>query len=490
MCIGGLKNKWLSVGGWLVSSLLSGALVAWLAYISVYRWGPFWQHDYPSYHLPFIVRDFNLSTWELWPNLLPLWEGYPPLGHAVQGLMFWLSGLPTLANAISTVAILLFVPTALVVVPRLEIGWLLIGFFGIPLFLMNYPTGGLDVWFSLGVLIQFMSLVAIISGDKRSYLHEIFIASAAFVMFSKMNGWAIAPFLSCIYGVSQLRQLRRAPVDTACRFMSLAIAIGFWPMRNWIVMGSPAWPIPLPPFSTLGNFAISPVVHPKMFVGVFGPITYLASFFEVTRLLTSEPMRWNFTMWQGGPESPHQMMGGLNGAYMAVLVIFLVFMTWRRTIPKAVFFIWLASVALVSIQIQAYEQRYSLYIPLMLISILLSYSKGNCALVLKFTMLSALVVSCVFCGFDGQLVFDNKYPLMSKFLEIQKFWHEKSIGKTNKNAAEFSKFSCIPGADKQFVYADPLGIYFTGPLLNSINVKLCREECQYPWQVISCAFEW
>ncbi len=464
--------------------LLVSVLVIWLGFISVYGWGPNWQHDYPSYHLPFIVRSLNLSTWELWPNLLALWEGYPPLGHDVQGLLLWVTGWPASANAINTVGLLLFIPAVRVAAPALDLRWVLIGFFAIPLFILNYPTGGLDIWFSLGAVVQFLALLSILSGDRRDYLHSIFIASAAFVMLSKMNGWAIAPFLAVIYGFSQLKTLRSQPGVCLARFAALAIAIGFWPLRNWGIMGSPTWPIPLPPLSTLGSFHIHPAVHPEMFAGTPRPLMYLVSFFELTRFMTSEPMRWTFTMWHGGPSSPHQMMGGLNGAYMAALVAFFAYLIFRRKISKAAILIWISSAALASVLVQSYEMRYGIYIPMMLIVLLVREAPPNTLPVLKTVILAALVVAIYKVGYYEPKLFDPNKSLLSAQKAIPAFWESQA----RKPVSQREGYTCIPGTDKNWGFADPLGIYFTGPDLKSYKVKACRETCSLPWQ--HCGFEW
>jgi hypothetical protein len=464
--------------------VLVSILVAWLAFISVYGWGPAWQHDYPSYHLPFIVRGLNLSTWELWPNLLALWEGYPPLAHDVQGLLLWITGWPAIANAVNTIGLLLFIPAARAAAPDLDVRWVLIGFFAVPLFILNYPAGGVDIWFSLGVVVQFLALLSILSGDRRAYLHSIFIASAGFVMLSKMNGWAITPFLSIIYGFSQLKTLRSQPGVCLARFAVLAAVIGFWPLRNWIIMGSPTWPIPLPPLSTHGSFSISPMVHPEMFAGTPRPLMYVVSFFELTRFMTSEPMRWTFTMWHGSPSSPHQMMGGVNGAYMAALVAFFAYLIFRRKISKAAALIWISSAALASTLVQSYEMRYGIYIPMMLIAVLVREAPPNTLPILRTIMLVALAVVVSKVGFAGPRLFDPHKSLLSTYTVIPAFW-ESQAGKTS---VQGHGYTCIPGADKYWSYTDPLGIYFTGPDLKSYNVKACREQCGLPWQ--KCGFEW
>jgi hypothetical protein len=463
--------------------ILAGALLAWLAYKSVWMWGPAWQHDYPSYHLPFIARDMNLSTWELWPSLLYIWEGYPPLAHFVQGLIISATGQVALANGIHTLAMLLFMATARFIDPKIPLAWLVIAFFSVPLFIMGYPTGGLDDLFCLAVLVQFMVLAAQLAGDERRSLDIVFIAATGIAINSKMNSWAIALFFAIIFAFLQLRRFRKSPTEVAITLGVLAFVIGAWPIRNWLVMGSPIWPFAVPGLTNAGESPSSyfnAVVMPKMFAHTPSPLRYLISFFELTRFVTPEPLRWSFSMWHGGPDSPHQMMGGLNGAYMAAAVGVLIYLIVRGHIPKKMAWILAAMTAIASILPQSYEMRYGMYVPLTILFLVLRYSTG--ALRNMFCGVILIALFCVYNYHGPSYVFRGNEQLIDGRPAIAEFWKSQA-GKPDEGPA-----TCIPDTEKSWSLADPLGIYFTGPKLNNYHVRACRSDCDLPWQ--QCGFEW
>lgn len=459
------------------------ALVTRLAYISIYKWGPAGQHDYPSYHLPFIVRTYNISTWDVWPNMLLLWEGWPPLGHLVQGAVILLTGKPAYANLVSTLAIVLFIGAVRYIRPTLDRVWLLLGFFALPMFMLNYPTGGLDVWFSLGTLVAFMALNALLLGDDRLRMHVVFTLAVAFVTYSKMNGWAVMLFFSGIYSLHMLRRIKTQTVAVLLAWLAIAVAVGGWPLRNWIIMGSPFWPIGIPGI-TLGGADpskfVSPVVQPDLFREIPRLLRYVVSFFEINRLFTDEPVRWSYTMWAGGSHSAHQMMGGLNGALMVACVGYFILLLRRKAIPRVSLILLAGATLIAASLVQSHEMRYGLYIPLLLIYLCIEYGGNIYPKLFRAILLIGLVIICN--DAIGMLKLKRSYPLHNVFPEIKTFWRE------NAGKAGTGELLCIPDTDTKWTLADPLGIYFTGPTLKEFHIRVCRPDCTLPWQ--ACPFEW
>ena len=479
------KSTWYKFDK-IFSIIVAAGLVAWLTAISLYKWGPLWQHDYPSYHLPFILRDLNLSTWQLWPHLLLIWEGYPPLAHLFQGVLIFISNYPPLANSINFFTIVIFISLMGYLNFKRNLSWALLGYFSLPLYLLNFPIGQIDIWVGSFIVIQFFSLVRVIEFKEGFRFHAIFILSTFIAMLSKMNAWAIAPYLALIYSGIQLYYLFiKYNQIMLFRIVLVAIAVLFWPVRNLILFDNPTWPIPLPPLFNSGSFSIHPEVFPAYFIGTPRPLLYIISFFELSRFATDQPLIWNFTMWQGGSTSPNQMMGGLNGLYMLFLSTFLVYLAVKKMIPNYILWILGSSILIVSFTVQSYEMRYSLYIPMIIISIAALYSIGNSQIIYKLGCILFLYFVVSKLNNDTPHLFSFENNLLDNHTSIREFWDRN---KDSQNTDNSLNYACIPNTEQNWTLADPLGIYFTGPSLNDFKVKLCRSECSKPWQ--ACGFEW
>lgn len=467
-------------------ALLATALTLWLAVVATHRWGVAWQHDYPSYHLPFILRDLNLGNWELWPNLLMIWEGNPPVAHGIQARLIWLTDWPGIANSLNLMMVALFCWGAGIVTPHLKRGLYVVGCFAMPLFFFNYPTGGGDITFSLAVVLQAVVLTTLWRGDTRPILHLVFLLATAVSIYSKMNGWAASLVLVTLYGLHRLREVRTQPGNVLLMAVALAVVVGHWPLRNWLIMGSPFWPLGIPGITEIGadpRHFFHPAVQPDGLREVPMLVRYVLSFFELTRLMTAEPMRWSFSMWQGGSASLHQMMGGLNGLYMAALVgCFAYLRRWRKISGREVA-LWVGLALIASSVSQSHEMRYGLYVPL----ILLYFCVREEAFLPRRLLPTIVGVALLIVGLssaarDANLMNVN-HPLLDTHTRIESFWAEQAAMPTQG-------FACIPDTATAWQNADPLGVYFTGPHLREYQVKLCTpsRECGLPWH--PCGFEW
>lgn len=475
--------------------ILAIGLLLLFTVTATYHGGMHWQYDFPSYHLPFLLRDWQLSSWELWPNLLPIWEGYPPLAHGIQAGLIALSGLSGYANLINILALVAMTFAVRAMLPTLRLGLLIVGMLAMPLFILNLPTGGLDIAFAAAVLVQFVALTQVIAGDHRARCHHLFIAATGFSILSKMNGWAVSFAFATTYTLVVIWPYARAAFragptsfavpfsTTMLRLILLALLVGYWPLHNWAIYGSPIWPLGIPGVTALGldpRGFFNPIVRPDMFAKTPLLLRYLISFFELSQLVTWEPMRWSATMWHEGPQSPHQMMGGLNGLYMIALTVYFVVLMRRRKPARAEWLLLLATVLIAGSLAQSHEMRYSFYVPMILLYLCVKYTHTlNGWSRLHTLTLLALTMAGATHDVRGTHIFDlskklyDGYPIMGEFWQV----HANDSGP-----------ACIPETPSHPSLSEPLGVYFSGPHLREIKAKLCRTECALPWH--PCPFEW
>lgn len=335
--------------------------------------------DFLAYHLVGALDWFGLTTYTPEPRLVAANEGFPPLPHIVQGLLVQLTGRPSAACAVNVVGFLILVASLLHLFGRrLAWRWFLTAQLAVPLFVLHFTSGYVDLFTGAALAVAFAALLALEGDDRlaRPLAAALWLAAGlGIALYSKYQAWPIAGLIG-LCGSWRLASLarngilsRRWVAVIAC---AIAVAGVSWPARNWIAYQNPIYPVHFPFMHDLFPNAVMESDSagwnlPEYLHGSPRPVQFLNSALELNRLRASKYV-WTLDQAAYGdtPRSPHQRMGG----WFFVTVLTLVFacaVAWIvGCIPRLTALSFAGSIALVANLPQGHELRYWLFVPLSL----------------------------------------------------------------------------------------------------------------------------
>jgi hypothetical protein len=353
----------------LAAGLALGVLLVRAAVRLELRWDTF------AYHLPFAARRAGIPVpYEPSDIVLPYYEGFPPLPHIAQGLLWRLTGSMNatgLVNALAFAGLLVYAQRCLGA--RL---WLvaLIALTA-PLVVIHAASSYVDLFgncFLAAGACSCLHLFLFPEAARRSVLVGGLLALVA-AAWTKFQLVAVIAPLFCVFGAILLSRPTTAglPRRRALLLCGLAVALGASPyLKNLVVYGNPFWPVRLPLIGDLVPYRIDPIAvgmqreRPPELTQLSQFRLFWHSLFEIDHP-TSYPNRARWIIDQGNAWTAFRMGGFWNvaaGFYLVALVgSLLVAFRRRGAYAAAGALLLLAYVAALP---QSNELRYYLFIPL------------------------------------------------------------------------------------------------------------------------------
>jgi hypothetical protein len=328
---------------------------------------------------------FHLTSFEPSSFVLRILKGHPPAAHFVQGLLVWISGRLSFGNALNVVGLAAFLLlTAQLPSLRVNRRLFLTCLLGIPLFVFHTFSGYIDLWTSCGVAVAALACADLLNAWVwKSF--GIFLVGLNWSMLSKMTAWpfvsvlAVMVIATLLYAWLKSRLSRK---HVAASVFLVLCSLSFWPARNLVLLGSPTYPFAFvlgkaQPGASHTTYAEGSEVirfnRPQMMAGQPRMWLFVASVFELTRLFAEQKMEWTRDQWGGGPDSPHQRMGGWNGYTMLLLTVGLLYAYGKAHMPKNIFWFFVGLTVIVSLLPQSHELRYWIFLPMIGFYLLCSY---------------------------------------------------------------------------------------------------------------------
>ena len=326
-------------------------------------------YDFLYYHLPFALKMYGATTYQLFPWLDDLYQAYPPLAHGVQGFLVWSTGYFPLANCIGALAVILLLTTVHLGEGRKgTAGFFLLAFLSVPLLVRHTWIGLLDLWLGSFLALAFYGFYKWEVQKRQSWLWRtgLFLAVAC---YSKYQAWPVAAVILAGLFYSSISTRNYSALRVV---VVIGVVCAGWPLYNWIHFSNPCYPYPLPFFPQLPNTVNFDRIATRFmppWMGAFPkPLRFVISFLELSRLnLWAPQMIWANAGWQPGEiKNFHYQLGGMSMYSMALLIPAAYYSYRKNILPKLTAIIFVASVGAVSMLSQSHEMRYWLFIPLVL----------------------------------------------------------------------------------------------------------------------------
>jgi hypothetical protein len=358
----------LSVPARLLASLALAALGVRAALRLELRWDTF------AYHLPYAALRGGLSIpYELNDKMLEPYQGYPPLPHLVQGVLWRLTGSMNATGVVNYLAMLGFLAYCHRV---LRAPFWLVALISLtaPMVVIHSSVSYVDLFGNSFLAAGAAScLYLFLFPDRAS--RAVLVGGLLGLVGAAWSKYLLVPvvaLLFCVLGVVALRRplmagLRRRHVVLLCAAAALLAALPY--LKNAVMYGNPFWPIRVPFFGDhlpyLNDAIQGGIVEvPTSAKGSSQGSLFLQSLFE-TGHPTSYPVRPRWIIDQGNADVAFRMGGFWVVAvtfYLAAIPALLVYCQHRRgAIAAAGVLLVLGFVAILP---QSHQLRYYLFIPL------------------------------------------------------------------------------------------------------------------------------
>jgi hypothetical protein len=332
------------------------------------RWDTF------AYHLPYAALRGGLSIpYDMNEMMRPPFEGYPPLPHFIQGVLWRITGSVNATGVVNYLAFAGFLAYAHRV---LRAPFWLVALISLtaPLVIIHASVSYVDLFGNAFLAVGVCSCLHLfLFPDEAS--RGVFVGGLAGLAGAAWSKYLLVPVAASMFAILTLLALRR-PRSTgtsrrnAAWLLAAAALIATAPYaKNWVVYGNPFWPISVPivgqhlPYT---NDAIGQgfLEQPVQAREVSQHERFLTSLFEIDQP-TSYPSRPRWTIDQGGTEVAFRM-GGFWGTaacfYLIAVSALLMVCHGRRGAIAAVGALGL--LGLVAVLPQSHQLRYYLFIPL------------------------------------------------------------------------------------------------------------------------------
>lgn len=408
-------------------------------FLMVYGIKAFWEisfdYDYLLYHLPHALALTKQSSYILGTPYKEIVDGYPPLAHWVQGILYALSGVVSFANAHN---FMLFIFTSWVLKVRLkwsksQCGVWLLACLSIPLISLHLSSGYIDLWVGCLVGMSFMFLYLFWSekdGKDLAYCS----AAAICACFSKMQAWPLIVFVglsSFVAVVSNWKSLKPQNRNFAVLTLLVAIiGVTAWPLKNLFQHGSPFFPYPMPLGGKSELYALVEKEQTALaFMQTPKPLRFWLSYFELTRFFNKDSFMWSvdaFQPYRG--VNINYRMGGFSWINSFFLTGTFVFLTVKRKLNIAFVITFILALMFISNVSQSHEMRYWLFIPILLIFFMVNFW-NQFSVEFKAIGTAVLLVSFFFTQvhvFPRSFSFGGVEKRASE--NVKKFWSENHTG--------------------------------------------------------------
>jgi hypothetical protein len=413
-------------------------------------------YDVWYYHLPFAARIAGIvdaRAYAFSAESQARFEGFPLFAEALQGLVWRLTGRPE-ATSLVSLAALFALPVFLRRVFAVPLHLSLLALFAIPLVHIHATAGYIDLPANAcATMLLLCTYRAVASGDARPRwlaLSAALAAATANMKFQLVPIVLVASLALVIVALRHRRPLRALQGRAAVILVALPIVFAT-PIKNTIAHGNPVWPIEL----TIAGHAFPHLESayeqsPPNLASSSRPTRFLHSILELESRPISTKRRWSIDQWAPSSD-PTCRMGGYFGAYVALNLAALAWITWkerrrREVVVAAALFAGVTLVA--SLVPQSHELRYYMHWMLLLVSLnLVLWSQRGALARGGLGLASALALSIVVWSTDGVYLYASGSPF-SVFLA-------KRTERAVVDSAAPGERLCIMRPPYTFLYSAP-----------------------------------
>lgn len=400
--------------------------------------------DTLSYHLPFIARRMGFITLDQYQMAGPLeayYSGFPALIDYGRGVLWWAFGRPEATNLFNLICLgvlALYANRAF----KIEVSWVLIGLFSIPIVQVAVSTSYVDVASNATLTILVLSICDLwINPEKftRPAPWAVLVAAAAAAANFKLQIGVVAclalPF--AIPPTFRLLQEKRPNGLTIALISALTIVglglIGFNFLKNLFLYSNPLFPVSfsIGSWSFPGPLSSGSWDSPEYLKDAPRPLRWLLSIVEYRSLGTRAIPYTN-----GMGDVPLTNPGARMGGFFAALVVFSITalvgaVILRRDRMPRIFLIAFATMSLsMSFIPGAHETRYFMVWMMFLVITALAVLRAPGLEDFRTSYKIALIGSLFFVtSITGGLYFTNQgstaaelvnsvsRPLLNRFVE-------------------------------------------------------------------------
>jgi hypothetical protein len=338
--------------------------------------------DTQAYHWPFAARVAGLCGLDCFTmpwTYENRYSGFPKIWHAIQGLLWRVTGTPVFADMLS-IAIVVALCVYLYRRFAVPLAWSWLGFVAIPEVQIQLTSSYIDLPLNAGITLALMALLRMTIDPEADSRPDVAMALAALAVAAGSKH-QLVPVSLLVWGaivlIASVRPstIRVARSSTALAVLSVAGAIALSPklIANLYMYGNPFFPIAIAtgPIHFPGPEAMrQPVSISDAWAQASGPVRWLASVLEFDAF-RDRPLPW--TLGQGDvPQSnPSFRMGGYFGTY--VLALLAVFAWTVRNAPRRRSIVALVVAMSVTCALMplSHELRYYMFWMISLVSIAL-----------------------------------------------------------------------------------------------------------------------
>lgn len=436
--------------------------------------------DYLAYHLPDALHRFRLTSFTTNNYLLTVNEAFPPLPHLIEGFLVWISGSITAANGANA---LLFI-CAIGVLKGLgraafEFRWFAAATLAIPLVVLHFTSGNVDLAANLFLLLAFAGVFEIeilVAGkrslderERRTVVVSLWVAilGASAAVFSKYLAWPTAALLALALFLRILWLVRRRIISrplAACLVLVLVLGTSSWPVRNLVLYQNPTSPIPFLLAPSMGKsfsgFLEENPEIPEIQRNRSHTTVFVYSVFELNRLhREASYYHWSPDQYaSGASKSPHHRMGGWFFATVLVLGAYFLLSAFQGAVPRSFVLLFCLAVAGSSAIPQSHELRYSLYIPLVM-AFIFARSRLRSGWWITLVLQAGVVVCALYVLYTVYpFSIDRRPPSEHAPMEARQFWTEAARD---------------PKRNYRICGHMPMVIFWSGPTFREFDVTGC-----------------
>ncbi|MFC1751790.1 hypothetical protein ACFL96_00140 [Thermoproteota archaeon] len=341
--------------------------------------------DTVMYHLPFAALRGNLNIPYTMPQRLQdLYNGFPPLPHLIQGLLWRITGSVNATNVINYIAFISFLAFCHI---KLKAKFWITGLIALtaPMILIHTTVNYVDLFSNSLLAIGICACIYMVLFNKTKDTRLLIWAAAGFTL-TAWSKFQLVPvsflflFLLLSYVmVSVIRpqklqkpisRLKKLILNRHIHILILAILITAIPyLKNITKYKNPFWPVKLPVLSSLFPYTFdtdsnSDAQKPRALKHLPQPLLFLHSLFEINHPTRYEH-RERWTIDQGVAVIAFRMGGYWYMAVIINLISILVFaLVFDPKKGAGLIAFHLLLLAFTSCLPQSHELRYYMFLPL------------------------------------------------------------------------------------------------------------------------------
>ncbi len=280
------------------------------------------------YHLPFAARLLGIvddDAFVFSPMNQARYAGFPLGAEILQGLAWRITGRPEAANLVAFGSVPLF---ALLLRRKFDLQphHVVLATFAVPLVQTHATSCYVDLPANVGAAGLVLIAARAWSQPERSDDPRLVALAVVLGTIAAHMRFQLAPVVLVALIALGLRLTRR----TGIALVAALPLVYFWPLKNLVRFGNPAFPVELRMGPLILPGLDTPYeASPPWLENAPKPLRFAASVLEIGARSLGDPMRWTVDQWTP-PDHDGYRMGGFFGAYVVFLLGVVAIATFRR----------------------------------------------------------------------------------------------------------------------------------------------------------------